>query len=121
MLAWRRSQKTPWVFIMSRIFYDHLLSFGGVKRIIWEVADNEEERHELWHIVDEIVHHDIFGCVFDHLPIQHHGEFLDKFHEKPHDETLLVYLTEKMNKNAEQIIRKRARKLALELLRDIEK
>lgn len=81
---------------MSQIFYDSLIVLDDVEVRIKRIAQTPEERHELWMIVDEIVHHHVMGCILDKLPEKHHDEFLGRFHAKPHDHSLLGYLKEKV-------------------------
>ena len=104
---------------MSKIFYDHLIVFEEVDRYIKDTVETHEERHELWQIVDEIVHHRVLGCVLDKLPKEHHEEFLGKFHEAPHDETLFDYLKEKIEENIEELIKQEIGGLASEILQEI--
>jgi hypothetical protein len=104
---------------MSKIFYDHLISLEKVEVFIKDIAKTHEEKHELWQIVDEIVHHKVLGCILDHLPHKHHQEFLQRFHSCPYDEGLVHYLNKKVGKNIEEIIRQEIGNLAYELLEEI--
>jgi hypothetical protein len=104
---------------MSKIFYDHLITLEEIEIHIKESVETYEERRELWQIVDEIVHHRVLGCILDHLPHNHHQEFLQKFHSCPYDEGLLDYLRERIKKDVEEIIRKETENLASEILKEI--
>ncbi len=104
---------------MSKLFYDHLIILEEVEAEIKNAAETEEDRHELWQLVDEIVHSKVLESILDKLPGQHHEEFLDRFHKAPHDETLLDYLKEKIGENIEEIIRAEIGNLAFEILQDI--
>jgi len=104
---------------MSKIFYDHLIILEDVEREIAKSIETEEERHELWKIVDEIVHHKVMGCIMDKLPNENHREFLEKFHTSPHDESLIDYLKEKIGQNIEELIRQEIGGLSFELLEEI--
>jgi len=106
---------------MSKIFYDHLIILEDVEKEIAKAVSSEEERHELWKIVDEVVHHRVMGCILDKLPHEHHHEFLSKFHASPHDESLIGYLKEKIGDNFEELIRQEMGDLSFELLEDIRK
>ena len=86
---------------MSHIFYDHLIILDKLEKEINKAAETKEEKHELWRIVDEIIHHKILGCIFDHLPQEHHHDFLEKFHQTPHDNSLMEFLKEKVGENIE--------------------
>lgn len=104
---------------MSKLYYDNLLNFGEIERVIKKAAGSAEERDELWQIVDEIIHHRVLGCVLDNLPVKHHAEFLEKFRKTPHDENLLTYLQEKIGQNVEELLRQELGNLAYELLEEI--
>jgi hypothetical protein len=104
---------------MSKIFYDHIIVLEEVEREIGSLAKSQEEKHELWQIVDEIVHHKVFGCILDNLPKKYHQEFLGKFHETPHDETLLDFLKERVKEDIEELIRQEIGDLASEILQEI--
>jgi hypothetical protein len=101
---------------MSKLFYDHLTKLKKVEKEIKKVSVTEEERHELWGIVDEIIHHRILGCIFDHLPEKHHKSFLERFREFPHDLKILDFLTEKIKEDVPMLIRYEAKKIEHELL-----
>lgn len=77
---------------MSTVFYDRLIILDDIDKVIKNHAGSEEERAELWHLVDEIIHHRVMGCILDQLPQEKHHEFLEKFTANPHDESLLDWL-----------------------------
>lgn len=106
---------------MSKVYYDHyLVVLKDVDKYIKEATETPEEKEELWQLVDEIVHHRVLGCVLDNLPGEHHEEFLDKFHEAPHDLTLMDYLKEKITDNIEELIKQEIGGLATELLEELQ-
>ena len=104
---------------MSKIFYDNLIILEEVETEIKKAAETSEEKEELWHLVDEIIHHRVLGCILDKLPGEYHGEFLEKFHKTPHDESLIIFLKEKSGEDIEDLIRKEIENLNSELLREI--
>jgi len=104
---------------MSKIFYDHLLILEEVNLFIKRTAQTEEEREELWGLVDEIIHHKVFDVILGKLPREHHEEFLEKFHKSPHDESLIDYLKEKIGQNIEELIKQEIGSLGEEILREI--
>lgn len=104
---------------MSKIFYDHLIVLEEVEDEITSSSKTHEEREELWGIVDDIIHHRVLGKILDHLPSEHHEDFMDRFHKKPHDERLIDYLNEKIEENVEEIIKQEIGNLAFELLQEI--
>lgn len=104
---------------MSKIFYDHLIILTEVEAEIKNIAETSEEREELWQIVDETIHNRVLELLFDKLPGEHHDEFLEKFHEAPHDEGLIRYLDGRISGNVEAIIKQELGNLAYELLQYI--
>ena len=77
---------------MSKIFFDDLIILDEVESEIKNFTDSDDTRYELWNVIDEIIHHRVFDCIFHHLPDEHHHDFLDKFHEAPHDFSLIEFL-----------------------------
>lgn len=105
---------------MSKLFFDHLLEFKKIDKEIKKVSKSIEERDELWGLVDEIVHHQVMGCVLDKLPREHHEEFLDMFHASPHDEGLIFgFLKSKAGPNIEADLKAEIAKISEELLNEM--
>jgi len=105
---------------MSKIFWDRLLILEDLDREIKKIAKTQEEREEIWQLIDEIIHHKAMGCILDYLPRHHHEEFLEMFHKSPHDEDLIFgYLKEKINQNIEEILKEQLGSLAFELLGEV--
>jgi hypothetical protein len=90
---------------MSRIFYDRHVNLEHIQKEIDKLTENKEEREELYHIVDEYVHHKMLGCILGKLHKDHHEEFLTKFTEAPHSDHLWDYLREKVEGDVEQFVR----------------
>lgn len=91
---------------MSKLFFDHLLELDKLDNHIKQVTHTQEEREELWLLVDEIIHHKVLDVILEKLPRHHHEEFLHMVHKAPHDEKFLFdYLKEKVDKNIEEIIK----------------
>ena len=101
---------------MSHIFYDNLLDLSEVEKYVKKHVKSEAERDEIYHLVDEIVHHRVVGCILDKLPTEHHKEFLEKFSEAPHDTALMEYLVSKVGSDISEFIRKEVYLLGTELL-----
>ena len=104
---------------MSKIFYDHLIVLDEVEDEIKSTAETEEERHELWHIVDEIVHHRMLELILDNLDHDHHDDFLHRFHSAPHDQEHIHYLNDRIEGEIEEMIKKEVKKLKKEILKEI--
>lgn len=104
---------------MSKIFYDHLLVFEEVEKKINSMEISEEERNELWNLVDEMVHHRALRLILERLPKESHVEFLDKFHKAPYDQSLMNYLKEKIGQNIEELLKQELGEVAYEVLTEI--
>lgn len=105
---------------MSKLFFDHLVELNKVDKEIKKVAKTNEERAELWALVDEIVHHKVMGCILGKLPRDNHEEFLEMFHERPYDEEYLFeYLRKKVGQNIEELIKQEIGVLGADLIGEI--
>ncbi len=105
---------------MSKLFFDNLVDLTKVDREIKEATKTSIEREELWKLVDEIVHHKVMGCILDNLPRENHEEFLELFHERPHDEAAIFdYLKKKIGDNFKELIEQEIGALSSDLLHDI--
>lgn len=105
---------------MSKIFYDHITDLSEVERRVKDIAHTQEEREELYRLIDEILHHRVLGAVLSKLPESHHKEFLDRFTNKPHDSNILLFLSEKIKEDVEEFIRQEVHDLVVELLLIVE-
>lgn len=105
---------------MSKLFFDHLIEFEEVEIEIKKLDLTREERHELEHLIDSMVHHKVVGRILTHLPAEHHQEFLDKYHKKPYDPALLAWINEKIESSVEEHVKEEVQKLKKELLKDIQ-
>jgi len=106
---------------MNKIFYDHLIN---IKEVIDELDHYElevEEREELVAIIDETFHQHTLEIILTHLPSEHHQEFLDKFHQAPHDLQLFDFLKELTEIDIEEAIKGQAEKVKKEIFKDIKK
>ena len=101
---------------MSTLFFDKLIVLDKLDLHIKKKYESNEERQELWQMVEEIIHHKVMGCCLDHLPKEHHNEFLDLFHKSPYDENLLKFLSDKTKKDMKKIIKEEIKMLTKDLL-----
>lgn len=101
---------------MSTLFFDKLIVLDKLDLHIKKKYESNEERQELWQMVEEIIHHKVMGCCLDHLPKEHHNEFLDLFHKTPYDENLLKFLSDKTKKDMKKIIKDEIKLLTKDLL-----
>lgn len=106
---------------MSKLFFDHLIELKEIDIQIKKISEIQEEREELWGLVDEMVHHKVMDCILDKLPKNHHEEFLDLFRKSPHDGDLLFnYLKKQIGENIESLIKQEIGGLSADILKDIE-
>lgn len=101
---------------MSLLFFDHLVEIKSLDKKIKKIVGSNDELQELWLYVEELIHHRVIGCCLDNLPEAHHNDFLTRFHKKPYDKDLIIYLNDKTGKNLEKIIKLEVKKLTKELL-----
>jgi len=101
---------------MSILFFDKLMVLNKLDYHIKKRYSSNEERQEIWQMVEEIIHHKVIGCCLHHLPKVHHNEFLDLFHKSPYDENILKFLSEKSKKDMKKIIKDEIKALTKELL-----
>lgn len=104
---------------MSKVFFDKYVSLAKLERYIRKVTNSNDEKQELWRIVDEMVHHRVLHCVLNELKPEYHEEFLVKLESGPHDESLLDYLTQKIKKDISTFIRLEIKSLENEVLKEI--
>ena len=106
---------------MSKVFYDHLVDLTDVERAVKKHIKNPEARDEIFHLIDEIVHHRVTGCVLNCLPEEHHEDFVKNVHEKPHDENLMDYLKQRVVEDVEEFVKNEAKTLSQELIQMLDK
>lgn len=96
-----------------------MIKHANIEKLIKEHAQSQEEREELWRIVDEIVHHRIVGCVLDNLDKEHHQDFLEKMHDNAFEEDFVNYLESKTNKKVVEKIQEEIQNLESEILNEL--
>lgn len=104
---------------MSRIWYDHLIILEEVEVEINNLDLEAEEKEELHHLIDEMVHHRVLNRVLQVLPRHHHASFLVEFKKRPHDPALIDYINEKIDESVEKVVKEEIEKLKKELLEDL--
>lgn len=104
---------------MAKIFYDHLIVF---EELIAELNSlDNESKQEIIGLMDETLHHHILDTILTHLPKEHHGEFLERFHKAPHDPELLLFLKQYAVVDIEEKIKEKAKKVKRGLLSELKK
>ena len=92
---------------MSKIYYDHLIVFEELEVEVNKAARSQEEKEELWKLIDEILHLRILSRI------------LDRLHASPYDERLINFLNERVNKDIEEFLRKEIKDLEREIIESI--
>lgn len=106
---------------MSKIFYDHLIVR---EEIISELDLHEldsDVRNELEGLIDEILNHNVLNLILNHLPKDNHQEFIDRFVSNPSDETLLVFVEERVPVDIRSQIKNHSSKVKDEIKNEISK
>ena len=101
---------------MSLIFYDHLVVFTKVEKHLKKINVNDDEKSEIWKLIDEMVHHRALTTVLNKLPFEEHNEFLDRFHKAPHDLAIIEYVNSKVGSDITKDLQKDFEKLEKEIL-----
>lgn len=104
---------------MSKIFYDRFIILEEVEIELDKLGMEYEEREEIEHLIEEMVHHRVFDRLLTHLPRHHHAEFLDRFHKAPYDDSLIAYLEERIEKSVKEHVEEEMERLKKEILEDL--
>lgn len=104
---------------MSKLFYDRLIVLEEFNHHIRHASETSEEKEELWSIVDEIIHHRVMGCILERLPEDDHYEFLDKFHNTPHDDELFKYINHRIDEDIQEAIKLEIENVKEELMEEM--
>ncbi|MEK9200627.1 MAG: hypothetical protein AAB909_01500 [Patescibacteria group bacterium] len=106
---------------MSKLFYDSLTDHQDLIDSLDLPLVSEDERAELINLIDEIMSHNILNVILNHLPKNHHEEFIKKLHSAPHDPELLVYLQERTEVDIVVEIKNHAERIKKDIASDIHK
>lgn len=101
---------------MSKLFFDHVVDLSGVEKELKKIVPDKEMQEELLHIIDEITHHRVLGCILERLPEHHHEEFVAHLSDRPHDESIFEYLKERIGEDVQGFIKDEMVMLGEELL-----
>ena len=88
---------------MRSTFYDNLIT---TTPIMAEIKDDLShiEQEEIHEMIEDILHHRIMEVILHDLPIEHHENFLLRFHTDPTDQDLFVFLKHHSPKIEEKIL-----------------
>lgn len=87
---------------MRSTFYDNLITTAP---IMAEIKDelSHLEQEEIHEMIEDILHHRIMEVILLDLPLEHHENFLLKFHQNPTDPDLFFMLKKHSPKIEEKI------------------
>lgn len=103
---------------MSKLFYDHLIVLEEIETVLNRQQFDSKDKEVVGQVIEETVHYRVMTRILDHLPREHHQEFLERFHQAPYDASLLAFLKEKVDK-IEDFIREEIDTLKKELLKEL--
>jgi hypothetical protein len=105
------------------VFYDAVLALTELEREIKRFLADNEEKEELWNVIDDIIHHRVVSRILEAIPDQYHMEFLLRFYEAPYDQGHFEYLNgllaARTEEKIEEIIKKEMEALKKELIKEI--
>lgn len=101
-----------------RFFYAHLIEIDQVIVELNTLELLESERYHLAFLLDSTIFHTVLDMVLSKLPAEERRVFWERFHQNPEDETLLDFLTFRVER-IEDEMREVIRDLVAEFYRDI--
>ena len=102
-------------------FYDHLVLIEEVTSVLDVYDLPPDEREEILGLINHTTHQHILNVILNHLPQEHHENFLTKFQSSPADLELLAFLKKEIKADIESEIRIQAKKIKAEILSEIKK
>lgn len=88
----------------TKLFYSDLVKLDDLHQELDNFGLSDEEKDEIYDLLDDIFHHRLLDSLLDILPPSHHQEFLDRFAGSPHDPVLLEYLKQHATSDPEASI-----------------
>ena len=104
---------------MAKIFYDHLIIIEEVIAVLDEHTIPIGKRAEFLKLIDQTLHNEILDVILSYVPKDKHETFLTRFHQAPHDPSLMSLLKEHTEVDIEKAILKRASTTKKKLLESI--
>ena len=89
---------------MSKVFFDHLIEIDSLKVHIENIVNDNEEKVDLWNLVDEYINNKIIGAILSELNEEVHEEFISMFLERPYDLVIIDYLNERLETPVQDLI-----------------
>lgn len=104
---------------MAKVFYDHLIKIQEIEEELGKYELDVVEKEEILRLADEQIHIRVLDVILRHLPKDKHNDFLIKFHQAPHEEKLLEYLSIEADKDIAAKIETEAKWARDEILSEV--
>ena len=102
-------------------FYDHLVVLEEITSELDVYGLPDDERAEILGLVHHTTHQHLLNVILNHLPREHHENFLTRFQSAPADPELLAFLKKEIRSDIESEIKIQAKKIKAEILAEITK
>ena len=106
---------------MAKTFLDGLIILEEITSELDAYDLPSDERAEILGLIHHTTHQHILNVILNHLPREHHENFLTKFQSSPADPELLAFLKKEIKADIESEIRIQAKKIKAEILAEIKK
>lgn len=104
---------------MSKIFYDKLLKLEKVEKHINNVADTNEQKQEMWGIVDSMIHYKMMDLILQKLQQDLHKEFIEEFTKNPRDKGHFKYLKKHIGEDIKSFLSLEMERFTLVILNEL--
>jgi len=104
---------------MSKLFFDDIITFERISVVIGNTTQSEEERHELWKVVDDIVYHEVLHFILAALDEKHHAEFANMIQIKPYDSHIIQYVSYKTGRKIKSELKRHLKDLEQQILESL--
>ena len=102
-------------------FYDSLVILDEITSELDAYDLPLEERAEILGLIHHTTHQHLLNVILNHLPQEHHENFLTKFQATPADPELLAFLKKEIKANIVSEIKIQAARIKKEIMDEIKK
>jgi len=104
---------------MSRVFYDKLIKLEKVEEYINRVAETNEQKQEMWGIVDSMIHYKMMDLILQKLQQDLHEDFIQEFTKKPHDKEHFTYLAKHVGEDIRTFLKLEMERFTMVILKEL--
>lgn len=105
---------------MATVFYDHLIDWESLEKALAMLELDREIQHQYLDEIEHTVHTEVLTVITEHLPEEHHEDFLERFHAAPHDPSHLHYIVSHGHPDVELAIQAKANQVIAEIIVELE-